>query len=567
MSQLVPSKEEAIKFYNDNNKYGAHTVKEYAEQVLQEDPASPRGHFILGIYYLYSSQNEKAIECWNHAFSLAPTNLEVIDTYISYHRIANLVTERLKEVIDSSLQLYPDNPFLHYERASIFIHIDTEEAITSYKEAIRLAPQEADFSAELSILLNNLNREKEAEKYERLSLQADPEDWLNLKFFADIAYSRKKYKKALQLIEHAIRLAPAQPEVRESYFNIIQTRNPFTRTMFHIADILFIVPAGWLQTLFGKKIQLKYYRYFVMLLESIILFLLFGPYALGIIGVWTISLFIGRKLAKSEVLKSGITATEENRMMDKAVQNQQEAISELQATIQPRASQQKAKTLSEEELEKQLQSMWQEADITAVKNRRAQEKEHAAHVPASTQPVPYKEIKEYRRLPASLLIGAIMAAYIIVKFYPMWETKMNAVPVDHELQASITEHHAEMKEEQQAERLETTTQGSMDTAEQFLELVNGTDAGGVIGEDLAARLQENGADPLVDALKGATITKEIQPYQGLPISYVLLTNEAENMKAILEITGGKVLKIYAESWNETTEDQTKYNHLLIKMDE
>ncbi|MFP7494553.1 hypothetical protein SFC66_12245 [Terribacillus saccharophilus] len=191
-------------------------------------------------------------------------------------------------------------------------------------------------------------------------------------------------------------------------------------------------------------------------------------------------------------------------------------------------------------------------------------KEDAKHIPTSTQsPSSYKKGKKRRRLPAALLIAAIMAVYIIVKFYPMWEKKMNAVPVDRDLQASITEHQAEMQEEQ----LETTTQDSTDTAEKFLELINGASTDEIIDEDMAARLQQDEEAPFVNALKDAKVAKEIQPYRGLSISYVLLTNEAENVNAILEIAGGNVLKIYAEGWNETTEDETKYNELLAKMDE
>ena len=86
----------------------------------------------------------------------------------------------------------------------------------------------------------------------------------------------------------------------------------------------------------------------------------------------------------------------------------------------------------------------------------------------------------------------------------------------------------------------------------------------IVSEDYESIILEN--DQFMKQLGHAEIEKVIQPHMGLSISYCKIVNVDEDIHAIVEVSFKRITHIYAENFNQSEEEEAKYQKLVEQMD-
>ena len=229
--------------------------------------------------------------------------------------------------------------------------------------------------------------------------------------------------------------------------------------------------------------------------------------------------------------------------------------------IEPQAS------LSAHELEIKLSQIWGSADIDSIKEKTvvkdaALQPEPAIQKEETTMVWP----KEYRKWPAyCLMLGIILSS--MLRFIPsMIDDYNRPKPVSQEMKESINI----VQEQQNQDKDMTIIKENMPAVTQFTQsLKDGSLAdtmGGFVSENYEPALQENINHPLLKQLAHAKIDKVSNQKLGLAISYFLLVNEEENVKAIVQAAGGRITHLYSETWSQSTEEKENYQKLMNQLE-
>ena len=122
--------------------------------------------------------------------------------------------------VEAGLELHPDNPDLHYYAGSLHEFLsEIEAAWESYRRAIDLAGSKAParYWVRLGIVEDLLGRREQAEDAFQTALKQEPSSADALYRLGRHYLSRKRYAPAEELLEKAVRLAPAMREAYYSY--------------------------------------------------------------------------------------------------------------------------------------------------------------------------------------------------------------------------------------------------------------------------------------------------------------------------------------------------------------
>ncbi|MFP7254900.1 tetratricopeptide repeat protein [Terribacillus goriensis] len=537
-------------------------AEELAEDAIHGNPEAPRGYFLLGLYHHFINQQDEALVWWDKALALAPTNEDVLSTYTHYLFFSGINPDKWRELVFTGIKHYPDNSYFHYQYAQAHLNKDHEISLAAYEEAIRLDPQQEDYLANYSMLLYHLGRKKEAEKYEQLALSINPEHVQHLLRFAELAYHFRKYKKAQMLMDEAIRLAPDNEEVRQAYARIHPTRNIVVRTKNDLDYFALILPGKWIWKAFKEKVNIFWILLFLFFIESTVLYLLLGPSSLILIGAYAASFYIIHRFKRSMLEKSGITDKEETLMKEQTEKNQKAAIQEMRAAIASDAQpENNDPSLTQEELEQQLAKMWQTENISAVKARMEDKETEDTTDNKPLAPFRPAPPQEYSQWPFFVMFAAVLILFG-VRSLPMFDNGPEPVAADTDLQESI--------QEAKPEDFTFDTEANDDVVQHFIDLLK-EDATEeqlteLVSSDYSSTILDNMDSPFIQAIAAAEITKEIEPYKGLPITYALVTNEQEDVQAIIGVTSGTVSNIYAEGWSTSEADLAKLDELMTEME-
>ncbi|PAF20890.1 hypothetical protein CHH49_12605 [Terribacillus saccharophilus] len=537
-------------------------AEELAEDAIRENPEAPRGYFLLGLYHHFINQQEEALVWWDKALALAPTNEDVLSTYTHYLFLSGINPDKWRELVYTGIKHYPDNSYFHFQYAQANLNRDHEISLAAYEEAIRLDPQQEDYLANYGMLLYHLGRKKEAEKYEELALSINPEHVQHLLRFGELAYHFRKYKKAQMLIDEAMRLAPDNTEVRQAYARIHPTKNIVVRTKNDLDYFALILPGKWIWKAFKEKVNIFWILLFLFVIESTVLYLLLGSSSLILIGAYAVSFYAVHRIKRYILDKSGITQKEEEQMKEKIEQNQRDAIQEMQVNIASAKQPENDVTpLSKEELEQQLAKMWQSENVTAVKKR--MDETEAEETDPNKPLAPFRPAppQEYSHWPFFAMFAAVIILFA-VRSLPVFDNGPEPVAADTDLQESI--------QEAQPEDFTFDTEANDGVVQHFIDLLK-EDATEeqlteLVSRDYTATILDNMDSPVIQAIAAAEIKKEIEPYKGLPITYALVTNEQEDVQAIIGVSDGTVSSIYAEGWSTSEADLNKYEELMTEME-
>jgi len=412
---------------------------------------------------------------------------------------------------------------------------------------------------------------KKAEQYEEQSLKYHPEDTRLLVDFAWIAYQRKKYKKAQYLIDEAMRLDPNDELIRKYYKIIYPSKNSFVRSTKGMNEILgkiLLYPTHLIWKVSNQKISYTFLFFAVLVLEWIGLRILFGKSFYISLGIYFVVLFINARIKKSMLKQIGFIDNEEETMKKQTEAKQKSALKEMKQEVAQSdvPSNNETPTLSPDELEKRLATIWNNENIASLREQvvetTGKEMSHAPSEPPEKEPIPMEMPKEDNKWPTYVIIAAIVLA-MSSRFIPYYTEKTNRPkPIDPELKESIEVSQAKQEQEEE-EDLYSGEESKL--VEQFLQDIHLEHVADYALEEFTAIIFEKEDNSLRKDLENAQIETVIQPHRGLPFHYFLIVNEVENTHAIIEVTSGKITNMYANNWNETDEEIEKYDELMEQM--
>jgi tetratricopeptide (TPR) repeat protein len=555
--------------------------KEQAAELIRQYPESPYGYLLMSYHYLQLQQIEEVNKWCREALQRGPEEEAILESAATIYQSINFDKETRIEIVENGLRLYPANGFFHAQYAQLNEH-NTEQALASYKEAIRLNPYNAEYLADYAIYLYQLDKRKDGEQYEQLALQANPENSKNLLNFAWISYQHKKYKKAQLLIDEAMRLDPYNQTTRHYYKKIYVIKHPFIKAKKEINLFLYkcwTYPTIKIYKLFAEKVNWTLLCLIVLALELLGLSLLLGKNLFFLFGIYILLLYISHKVEKSMLKAAGLTDAEETSMKKETKVTQKAALKEMKkglgtSSFDTRVQQEQ---LAANDLEEQLSKIWGSNDIsqirkqteakgTAVKEETPQETRNTKEkIEKEKEIKPIEWPKESNsKWPIFMMIFGIFISIMVRHVPNMIEDSNRPKPLPIEEKQAVVA----FQENQKLEQDKSIVEGNMPAITQFLQALqegNSTNTMSLfISNNYERVIQENIDHPLLNQLANAKIEKVSTI---LTSSYFLIVNEQENVKAVAEVQFGQMTHLYAENWSQSVEDKENYNKWLTHIEE
>ena len=207
---------------------GFETVLKYLEHY---DVHDVRLDYNMGRYLRINKKYAEAIEVFKGVEAVIKEGNETIEEpfrfYISYgytlmdHDRTGLSEEdhdaavaKIKELVDTSLELYPDNLRIHWLQVDYFENYEPDKAESAYKEMLEIFPDDGTVNYEYGRYLDNNDREAEAGPQYEIGLEKEPEHvdlhYRLCDYYNDYRYKEleeEEYnKKALELAERILDL-------------------------------------------------------------------------------------------------------------------------------------------------------------------------------------------------------------------------------------------------------------------------------------------------------------------------------------------------------------------------
>ena len=160
----------------------------------------------------------KAVEL-DPNFALAWARLAILRSFLYFNMVeldANSA-DAVKAAADHAMSLAPDLGESHVAQGSYRYRVlrDFEAALSSYKKAQQLLPNNALVNEYIAYVLRRLGRWEEAEPYYRKAIELDPLDVQLLSSFgAEYYLYLRRFKEAYVTIDRAIQVAPDADNAR-----------------------------------------------------------------------------------------------------------------------------------------------------------------------------------------------------------------------------------------------------------------------------------------------------------------------------------------------------------------
>lgn len=556
--------------------------REQAVEIIQQNPESPYGYLLMSYHYLLLKELDKVETYCREALQRGPEDEHALEFATIIYESINFNVEKRRELVENALRLYPENDYFHAHYAKLNRYYNVEQALSSFQEAIRLSPHNAEHLAEYALYLYQLKKKKDAEHYEQLAIQANPEHPSNLMHFAWVAYENKKYKKAQYLISDAMRLDPNDPNIREYYKKIYPIKHPLIRATREINQFLYlcwIFPSGLILRLLMGKVNWVFLSILTLIIELVGLTFLLGKNMFMVLGLYILLLITSRQTRKSMLKTAGLTDAEETSMKKVAKSTQKAALKEMKKGLQTNTHgpKQHQDSLSNDDLEAQLISIWGSGDISQIKQQTEatktdvnvekpfKEPSTKENTEKSKETTPIEWPKESNsRWPVYVMIIGILLSFLARHLPNMMEDSNRPTALPAETKQAVVEFQEEQKLTQDKSVLES----NMSAVTQFIQAIREgslTDTMSLfISNNYEQVVKENIQHPLLNQLANAKIEKVTT---NLAKSHFLLVNEQENVKAIVEVQFGQITHLYAENWNQSEEDIENYEKWLKQITE
>ena len=590
MSELRSLKERfnlVLNLLNDNETEKALQI---AEDTIAEDPENGAGYVLLGHYYSLTNQPEEAKKWMEEAIAVDPGDAFVLESVVRFYQLSQIDRERWKELTKIGFEQYPDDAFYHFQFGLTHFFDDMEEGLKRIQEAARMDPHNGEYLVNVARCSFLLRKWDLYETYERRTLEEDPENANYLSFFADIAYKRGKFNKAIHFIKEAIRIEPDSKQVRDRYQEIYPATNGFVRLKRGTNWLVkgyFTFPFRFLKpkeknnhpVLEGLAI---FSVMFAILFTA--LFALTGKYAFYIIGGFTVWSIISGRVGRAVLKKVGFKRSLEQSLDSQNEYRQRKAILEMKHNLDATtyssavhtetASRSDEGTKTSEHLEEELAKVW-EADSENIEEIKAKQKsipkeiqtqkpEVAASQEKKTPPVILEYPKESKtNYGAFFVVIAVIFAAMIFRYYPHLTNQQSIEPVDEELQEYIQNNTKKDYEEftknvkEMQESADAAGNEEQEQVDQFLQTLNKDEIDlqkieSLSSSNVTEHLEENWEASYVDQLANASVTA-VKPVPDPLASevYVYVTNEVEDFEAVIALEASIIQSVYVEGWDHS----------------
>lgn len=177
-----------------------------ARRNVQARPHDPMAHVWLGQMLLASADHDEAELAFRHAVELAPGDIRTHNALVSFYartRQVDRAREALGELV-AKVKLSDEARATALAQGYELIG-DFEQARAAYREALKIAPDNAGLQLRLALLLMNTGHAEEAEKALRRTLQLDPNASAARRALAAMLAARggeSHWREAQQLLAH-----------------------------------------------------------------------------------------------------------------------------------------------------------------------------------------------------------------------------------------------------------------------------------------------------------------------------------------------------------------------------
>lgn len=560
MYETMQSKINKFHIYAARGMY--EQCREQAEELIRSNPEDPIGYLLMARYSYLVQIHEDVITWCDEALLRGPEDLMVLETVTSLHQSIQCDREKRIELVETGLRVYPYNGYFHIHYALLHEGVNNDQAKASYEEAICLNPHHEQYLGNYARFLNKTGNWKEAEQFEQLALQENPESVGNLFQFAINAYENRRYQKAQMLMEKVIRLKPDSYWIREYYKEIYPTKHGIVRAKLQLNHSLLTIwkySSKLLWKLLSKKVPLEFCMFMVLVLGFVAMTSLFGVYMLILASGYILLLVISMITSTSMLKAAGLTDEEEVTMKRKTRAKQQAALKKMEKKVakNKKASVEKQESsIPQGELEVQLAQIWDSDSIAAFKKQAKDEEPPQQKAYGNEQPVPIDWPKDHSNWPI-YVIGIIMIIMAVIRFIPATSEQVTNQSESASLEEledqkeELIEHSKEMKNQESI-----TPDLNISAINIFIQVLEednpAEELSELVAEDYKPIIQENINHPLFKELAGATADKF---HQSIAVSYFLLENDQKNTQAVVEVMFGEIKHIYAENWDESEEEE------------
>jgi class 3 adenylate cyclase/tetratricopeptide (TPR) repeat protein len=220
VSELFTSSEKALEYYTlawlENNKNNWGKSLGLYELAVQEDPTFALAYLFVSILKFLSNDNEGALAALEKSMSMDYKLTDRVNFLAKgyYYKIGQ-EADKVLSVTKMWVELFPDDIMAHSELASLYYFKNQiPEAISEYKEILRLDPEQYDIVAALANIYTNSGEHDSALVYfqqyaEKLPDHTESYQMLGNHYLAtgDSDQARINYEKALHLADASERIS------------------------------------------------------------------------------------------------------------------------------------------------------------------------------------------------------------------------------------------------------------------------------------------------------------------------------------------------------------------------
>jgi tetratricopeptide (TPR) repeat protein len=195
-------------------------ASQHAREARQHDPKNPSVIAASGIVEAARGDHRRALELFEEATGLAPN-----DHRLYLHAAASAIAledfGRAKTFVDAAGQLQPKNPEVMNYRGQVMRATDPKQAVTIFREAIELSPEDPRLRYQLGVTFQNMGLNLEAKDTFQDAINIDPS-------FADAFHGRGM----------SLRELGRNNEARQAFKEVTRLDNTRADAHIQIAEIL-----------------------------------------------------------------------------------------------------------------------------------------------------------------------------------------------------------------------------------------------------------------------------------------------------------------------------------------
>jgi len=244
-----------------------NTALKDAKTYIQEEPDNSFGYALLARIYFEKDEYKQAVRWSSESLSREPIYYLAWDM-----RIRSLMElEQYKaanQTADEAIEHFPDEDSFFFLKGVIEKNLNHIKKAVGYLEtAFGMEPDQPMYAAHYSHALALSGKKELSERVEEAAIEMNADDATIYLLLGWASEARGDYARALELIEHAVRLVPDDKELRDEYIEMLQKQYKVLR--------FFMAPYKLLERLPG------FVQFFILVVTwlafrpLILLFLLF----------------------------------------------------------------------------------------------------------------------------------------------------------------------------------------------------------------------------------------------------------------------------------------------------